>query len=79
MCNLCLGQLDYFVMWQNRSHPGSKLPFIRGDVHDLVLLVQDQFLCGVEQRFERLEVGVPASEQVVILPCLFNLVLKLVL
>ena len=34
-------------MLQSRSHPGCKLPFNRGDVPDLVLLVQDKFLRDV--------------------------------
>ena len=53
-------------MQQSRSHPGSKLPINRGNVPDLVRVVQDQFLRDVEQHLERLEVGVPVAEQVVI-------------
>ena len=44
---------------------GSKMPFDRGDVLDLVLLVQDQILRGVGERLESLEVGVPIGHQVV--------------
>ena len=52
-------------MEQNRTHPGSKLPFNRGDVLDLVLLVQDQFPRDVKQRLERLEDSVSVGDQVV--------------
>ena len=52
-------------MQQNRSHPRNKFSFDRGDGLDLVLLVLDQFLRDVEQRLERLEVGVPVGDQVV--------------
>ena len=53
-------------MKHSRSHPRSNLPFDCGDVLDLVLLRQDLFLRDVEQCLERLEVGVPVSDQVVI-------------
>ena len=42
------------------------LPFNRGDVLDLMHLVQDQFLRDIEQRLERLEVGAPVVDKVVI-------------
>ena len=37
----------------------------RGNVPDLVLLVQEQFLRDAEQRLECLDVGVPVGDQVV--------------
>ena len=56
--------LYFFVMKQSRSHPGSKVPFNRGNIQDLVLLTQDQLLRDVEQRLERIKVGVPVGAQV---------------
>ena len=59
----CFRPLDYFVMWQNRSHPGSNKPFNCGDPFGLMFLFHDQFLRDIEQCLELLEVGVLGDEQ----------------
>ena len=64
-CTIAFDNLITLSCRPSRSHPRSKLPFIRGNVLDLVLLAQDQFLRDVERCLQRLEVGVLVSEQVV--------------
>ena len=43
---------------------GAKVPRNRGKVQNLVITIQDQLLRDVEQRLERIEVGVPAGSQI---------------
>ena len=51
---LCFRPLEGFVIWRSRSHPGSTMPFNRGNIQNLVILVQDQLLRDVEeQRLDR--------------------------
>ena len=40
------------------------MPVNRGNVQNLVITIQDQLLRDVEQRLERIEVGVPAGSQI---------------
>ena len=48
---------------QSRSHPGSKVALNRGNIQNLVILIQDQLLHDVGQRLERFEVGVLVRNQ----------------
>ena len=55
---------DYLFMQQRRSHPGSEVQFNRGNIQNPVILIQHQLLRDIEQLLERMEVGVPVSNQI---------------
>ena len=42
------------------------MPFNRGNIQNLVILIQNQLLRDVDQRLERIEIGVPVGNQIII-------------
>ena len=42
------------------------MPLNRGNIQNLVIMIQSQLLRDVKQRFERIDVGGPAGNQILI-------------